>query len=105
VYKRQHRSEGRLTAIGREVPEVVTLAYHWDAHDVETGAKRPLFQRIGGFWVGCSVEGLLALGTVRFFQRGRVETVINGARYEVDLFRSPDGKSVRSTFPRFLGLA
>ena len=104
-YDGPRRGEGRLTSIGRQVPEVVTLAYRWDAHDFETGSKRPLFQRIGGFWVGCSVEGLLALGTVRFFQRGRVDAVINGARYEVDLFRSPDGKSVRTTFPRFLGLA
>ena len=47
----------------------------------------------------------MALGTVRFFERGRVETTINGARYQIELYRSPDGRSLRTFFPRFLGLA
>jgi hypothetical protein len=47
----------------------------------------------------------MALGLVRFFQRGRVETAINGARYEIELYRSPDGQSLRTFLPRFLGLA
>ena len=47
----------------------------------------------------------LALGTVRFFERGRIETTINGARYEIELYRSPDGRSLRTFFPRFLGMA
>jgi hypothetical protein len=34
-----------------------------------------------------------------------VEALINGARYQVDLDRSPDGPSLRTTFPRFLELA
>jgi poly(U)-specific endoribonuclease len=97
--------DGRLTPLGREVPEVVTLAYAWDAYDPETGRRHPLYKPIGGFWVGCSIEGLLALGTVRFFERRRIETAINGARYEIELHRSPDGRSLRTFFPRFLGLA
>ena len=68
------------------MPEVVTLAYSWDAYDAETGQRRRLYKPIGGFWVGCSIEGLLALGTVRFFERGRIETTINGARYEIELY-------------------
>jgi hypothetical protein len=104
-YDGPHRREGRLTPIGREVPEVVTLAYTWDAYDFEARRRHPLYKPIGGFWVGCSIEGLLALGTVRFFERGRIETTINGARYEVELHRSPDGESLRTFFPRFLGLA
>jgi hypothetical protein len=31
--------------------------------------------------------------------------VINGARYQIDLYRSPDGQSLRTTYPRFVGLA
>jgi hypothetical protein len=81
------------------VPEVVTLSYRWDAFDRESGARRPLVQAIGGFWVGCSLEGLMALGTVRFFEHGRVEAVINGARYQIDLYRSEDGQSLRTTSP------
>ncbi|MEM7022246.1 MAG: twin-arginine translocation signal domain-containing protein [Pseudomonadota bacterium] len=98
---------GRSQALrrqGRDVAEVVTLAHRWDARDPETGAGRTLEQAIGGFWVGCSVEGLMALGTVRFFAPGPAEAVINGARYQIDLYRSPDGQSLRTTFPRFLGL-
>jgi hypothetical protein len=102
---RYARRENRLSRQGREVPEVATLAYRWHAYDAESGARRPLTQAIGGFWVGCSVEGLMALGTVRFFSRGPVEALINGARYQIDLYRSPDGQSLRTTFPRFLGLA
>jgi hypothetical protein len=34
-----------------------------------------------------------------------IEAAINGARYQVKLYRSPDGQSVRTFFPRFLGLA
>jgi poly(U)-specific endoribonuclease len=68
--------EGPLSAIGRQVPEVATLAYSWDAYDYETGQRRSLYNPIGGFWIGCSIEGLMALGTVRFFERGRVETAI-----------------------------
>jgi poly(U)-specific endoribonuclease len=97
--------DGRLTPEGRRVPEVVTLAYRWRAYDHEAGAARDLFQRIGGFFVGCSVEGLLALGTARFFDRGHRATVLNGARYEIALYRSPDKRSLRTFFPRFLGLA
>ena len=104
-YDGPRAQDGPLTALGRRVPEVVTLAYGWDAFDFETGRRHALYKPIGGFWVGCSIEGLMALGTVRFFERGRVETAINGARYQVDLHRSPDGRSLRTFFPRFLGLA
>lgn len=90
---------GRLTPLGREAPAVVTLAYRW-----RTPAGN-LLQEIGGFFVGCSPEGLLALGTARFFDRGRVEATVGGARVEIVLHASPDGRSVRTFYPRFTGLA
>ncbi len=96
---------GRLIEAGRATPEVVTLSYRWRAEDHDQGAERPLFKPVGGFWVGCSVEGLMALGMLRFFERGGVETVINRARYEIDLYKSPDRQSIRSYFPIFKGLA
>jgi hypothetical protein len=104
-YDGPDRREGRLTALGRQVPEIATFAYRWDAYDFDAGQRRSLYKPIGGFWIGCSIEGLMALGLVRFFERGRVETVINRARYQIDLHRSPDGRSLRTYFPRFLGLA
>ena len=94
-----------LIEAGRATPDVVTLSYRWRAEDHDWGRERPLFKPTGGFWVGCSVEGLMALGLVRFFERGRVEAVINNARYEIDLYKSPDQKSIRSYFPIFQGLA
>jgi poly(U)-specific endoribonuclease len=93
-----------LAAIGPRLPEVVTLAFRWHAEDAEAGIRRALYKPVGGFFVGCSVEGLMALGLVRFFERGRVEATINRGRYELDLYRSPDGQSLRSSFPRLLGL-
>jgi poly(U)-specific endoribonuclease len=90
---------GRLTPLGRQVPAVVTLAYRWHT---EAGS---LLQEIGGFFVGCSPEGLLALGTARFFDRRRGEMAIGNARIEIVLHRSPDGRSVRTFYPRFVGLA
>jgi poly(U)-specific endoribonuclease len=104
-YDGPRRHDGPLTAIGRRVPEVVTLAYGWDAYDYGSGQRRMLYKPTGGFWIGCSIEGLLALGTVRFFERGHIETAINGARYQVELYRSSDGHSLRTFFPRLVGLA
>ena len=95
----------RLIKQGRATPDVVTLSYRWRAEDHDWGEERPLFKPTGGFWVGCSVEGLMALGLLRFSERGPVETVINGVRYEIDLYKSPDGQSLRSYFPIFQGLA
>jgi hypothetical protein len=95
----------RLIEQGRATPDVVTLSYRWRAEDHDWGEERPLFKPVGGFWVGCSVEGLMALGLLRFFERGQTETVINRARYEIDLYKSPDGQSIRSYFPIFRGLA
>ncbi len=95
----------RLIEAGRATPDVVTLAFRWRAEDHDQAAERPLFKPIGGFWVGCSVEGLMALGMLRFFERGSgVEAVINRARYEIDLYKSPDRQSIRSYFPIFKGL-
>ena len=106
-YDGQNRSSGRLTTQGVLVPEVVTLAYKWEAYDYEARERRPLYKPIGGFWVGCSIEGLMALGTVRCLIEARApkETIINNAKYGLKVFRSPDGRSLRTFYPEFLGLA
>ena len=43
----------------------MTISWRWHAPDYQANAFRPLSKKIGGFFVGCSVEGLMALGTVR----------------------------------------
>lgn len=100
-----NRYPRHLVGAALAVPDVVTLAYRWRAEDRDAGVERPLFKPTGGFWVGCSVEGLMALGVMRFFERGRGETVINRARYQIDLYKSPDRQSIRSFFPIFKGIA
>ncbi|MBO9654545.1 hypothetical protein O3S81_04225 [Agrobacterium sp. SOY23] len=88
-------------------PESVTISYRWDAPDYERGAVRPLTKPKGGFFVGCSVEGLMAIGTVRAHLGARApkEAVINGARYDLKLFRSADDQHIRTFYPVFLGPA
>ncbi|MDJ0647545.1 MAG: lamin tail domain-containing protein [Xenococcaceae cyanobacterium MO_188.B19] len=105
-YDGQNPNAGSLTTQGVLVPEVVTLAYKWDAYDYQTRERRPLYKPIGGFWVGCSIEGLMALGTVRCLIEARApkETIINNAKYSLKVFRSPDGRSMRTFYPKFLGL-
>ncbi len=57
---------------------------------------------IGGFFVGCSPEGLIALGLVRCRTRGGKIAKINGAEYQLDLHRLSDNRnSIRTFFPRF----
>ena len=88
-------------------PESVTISWRWHAPDYEANAFRPLTKKIGGFFVGCSVEGLMALGTVRAHKGVRAPqvAVIEGARYDMKLYHSPSGQQVRTFYPVFLGAA
>ncbi|MDJ0857007.1 MAG: lamin tail domain-containing protein [Desulfobacterales bacterium] len=91
----------------RQFPESVTISYRWQAPDYENEAFRPLFKKIGGFFVGCSVEGLMALGTVRAHKGVRAPrvAVIEGARYDMKLYHSPNGQHIRTFYPVFQGAA
>lgn len=90
-----------------DFPESVTISFRWKAPDYDAKAVRPLTKPKGGFFVGCSVEGLMAIGTVRAHMAAMApkEAVINGARYNLAVYRSPDDKNVRTFFPVFLGRA
>lgn len=82
-------------------PQVVTLSYKWKAFDFDAGRYyRTLEKRIGGFWVGCSAEGLLALGLVRAHSRAGKDAVIEGARYTLQLFNLEfEPRSIRTFYP------
>jgi hypothetical protein len=84
-------------------PEVVTLSFELMAFDYEAEKFRKLTKPIGGFWVGPSIEGLLALGTVRCLPEAMApkKTVINGVKYNLPMFRSPNDRHVRTFFPEF----
>lgn len=86
------------------VPEVSTLSYKWMAFDYQAEARRPLYKKIGGFFNGCSVEGLMAIGTIRFLPQGRApkEAVINNAKYNLRLYRSDNNKHLTTYYPVFV---
>jgi len=88
-------------------PESVTISYKWDAPDYDRKKTRPLTKPKGGFFVGCSVEGLMALGAVRAHMGARApkEAVINGARYDLQMYRSSNNQNIRTFYPVFLGPA
>jgi hypothetical protein len=102
VYLGSKQSAGQM-----QFPESVTISYKWHAPDYDRGAVRPLTKKIGGFFVGCSIEGLLALGAVRAHLGARApkEAVINGARYNLKVYRSSNNLHVRTFYPVFLGAA
>jgi poly(U)-specific endoribonuclease len=102
VYLRGQYLDGQ-----EKFPESVTISFKWDAPDYDRGATRPLTKPKGGFFVGCSVEGLMAIGTVRAHLGARApkEAVINGARYDLKLFRSDNNQNIRTFYPVYLGPA
>lgn len=85
-------------------PESVTLSYKWYAADYDKGELRPLTKPVGGFFVGCSVEGLMALGTVRAHRgiNAPKKAVINGAEYQMALYHSSNGRHIRTFYPKFI---
>ena len=90
-----------------QFPESVTISYRWSAPDYDRKALRPLTKKTGGFFVGCSIEGLLALGTVRAHVGARAPktAVINGANYQLKVFRDDTNRHVRTFYPVFTGAA
>ncbi|MGD8910852.1 MAG: hypothetical protein PVI92_16065, partial [Chromatiales bacterium] len=102
VYLGSKQSAGQA-----QFPESVTISYKWHAPDYDRAKIRPLTKKIGGFFVGCSIEGLLALGAVRAHVGARApkEAVINGARYSLKVYRSLNNRHIRTFYPVFLGAA
>jgi hypothetical protein len=83
-------------------PDCVTLSFIWEAFDYKRKEYRKLTKPIGGFWVGPSVEGLMAIGTVRFLEQAFApkQATINDVTYNLVLFRSPNDKHLRTFFPK-----
>jgi hypothetical protein len=88
-----------------DTPDVVTLSYVWRAFDYEAGQYRKLTKPTGGFWVGPSAEGLLAMGTVRFLGEVNAprEAVINGHRYKLSVHAGASSRNLRSFYPEYVG--
>ena len=102
TYVRAHSTAEQL-----DFPESVVIQYAWHAFDYEDLAYRTLHKRKGGFFVGCSAEGLMALGTVRAHVGAQAPktAVIEGARYDMKLYRSSNNRHIRTFYPVFRGPA
>lgn len=87
-------------------PDVVTLSYQWSAFDYQARQYRKLTKPIGGFWVGGSVEGLMALGTVRCLAEASAprRAVINNVQYDLPMYRSPNDRNLRTFYPEFVSM-
>jgi poly(U)-specific endoribonuclease len=88
-----------------DTPDVVTLSYVWRAFDYEAMQYRKLTKPTGGFWVGPSAEGLLAMGTIRFLGELSAprEAVINGHRYKLSVHAGGNPRNLRSFYPEYVG--
>ena len=95
---------GRKGSAKDTTPEVATISYVWEAFDYRTRQTRKLTKPTGGFWIGPSIEGLIALGTVRFIPdvMAPKEAVINQVKYELKLFRSANDRHMRTFYPVFV---
>ncbi len=102
VYVRGQYGDGQ-----ENFPESVTISFKWNAPDYDHNEFRPLTKKIGGFFVGCSIEGLMAMGTVRAYLGARAPkmAVVNGALYDMKMFRSNNNQHIRTFYPIYLGPA
>jgi poly(U)-specific endoribonuclease len=82
-------------------PYILTAGYRLSAFDSERKCFVKISKSRCGFFVGISPEGLLALGTVRamFPENAPHFISFNGTSYKLELFMSPDGKSIRTFYP------
>lgn len=95
-------------------PNIVTLQMIWDLTDMHGNVVAQLFKKKGGFFVGPSPECEMAMGAVAYFEsfHGKViqdkrRTTINGANYDLVLYRNitpqgSRGEFIRSFFPILL---
>eukprot|EP00177_Eucheuma_denticulatum_P004048 GFKZ01007319.1.p1 GENE.GFKZ01007319.1~~GFKZ01007319.1.p1 ORF type:complete len:431 (+),score=62.01 GFKZ01007319.1:105-1397(+) len=82
---------------GLVTPEVATMTFSWDV------GSRKIVKNVGGFFVGPSVEGLMAMGMVRAWAETAASNIarIEGAEIELRLFKGPDDRSIITFFPVF----
>ncbi len=77
--------------------EVITIRYSLEEKD-NHGNRKKLMKDIGGFFVGTSAEGLMALGTVAFLDgRKHIPVELNGEKLDIAMFK--DGENARTFYP------
>ncbi len=100
-YEGTRYTNTNMTEMGVANPDSVTISY-----TLTVGNGIELEKRIGGHLVGCSPEGLIALGLVALYSRPEYgnDIVINGAKYDVVLFTGDsEGQSINTFYFKFKG--
>jgi poly(U)-specific endoribonuclease len=83
--------------------DVVTLQFKEMTFSYKAQKFIPLFKAVGGFWVGPSPAGLLAIGVTAFVHGGQViPTKINNVNYKVTVFKSNDSNYLRTCYPVYV---
>ncbi|OKP95691.1 hypothetical protein [Paenibacillus sp. P46E] len=82
--------------------EVITLTFTFEEM-MSNGSKKKQVRDLGGFFVGTSAEGLMALGTVAYLDgRAQIPMELNGEAFELMMYRTEDtAKKPQSFSPRF----
>ncbi|OKP84408.1 hypothetical protein [Paenibacillus sp. P32E] len=82
--------------------EVITLTYTYEEIR-SNGSKKNQVRDLGGFFVGTSAEGLMALGTVAYLDgRAQIPMELNGEAFDLMMYRTEDtAKNPLSFSPRF----
>jgi poly(U)-specific endoribonuclease len=98
-----------ITIVGKDeestTPDVVTLQFKEQVFSYQDQAFRPLFKNVGGFWIGPSPAGLMAIGVAGFVRGGQViPTLINKVNYKITLFKSNDSQNLRTCYPVFVNM-
>ena len=94
-----------ITAQGVVNANAVTLSNYWNAVDYENDRETVrLSKSIGGFDVGYSPEGLIALGMVCFYDpRPTKSAVVDNVKLQYKLFKENDNSSINTFYSMFQG--
>lgn len=80
--------------------EIITIRYIYDAKDAGDTESIRLYKETGGFFVGLSAEGILAIGTIAMMQgRDSIDITINDEEYVLKVYRN--NGHLRTFWPEF----
>ncbi|MNC52105.1 hypothetical protein D3C75_1014300 [compost metagenome] len=82
-----------------KLAEVITIKYTLEEQK-QNGQSQILNKDIGGFFVGTSAEGLMAMGTVAYLDgRQHIPVELNGESFDLTVFHMEEnGKDHARTF-------